>query len=32
VAEAFTGSLVEAVDAFTIVLAVGILSGWRSAL
>lgn len=29
---AFTASLVEAVEAFTIVLAVGTVSGWRSAL
>jgi uncharacterized membrane protein len=29
---AFTGSLVEAVEAFTIVLAVGIVRGWRPAL
>ena len=31
-AAAFTGSLVEAVEAFTIVLAVGTVRGWRSAL
>ena len=31
-AAAFTGSLVEAVEAFTIVLAVGTVSGWRSAI
>jgi uncharacterized membrane protein len=29
---AFTGSLVEAVEAFTIVLAVGTVRGWRSSL
>jgi uncharacterized membrane protein len=31
-AAAFTGSLVEAVEAFTIVYAVGTVRGWRSAL
>lgn len=31
-AAAFSGSLVEAVEAFTIVLAVGTVRGWRSAL
>jgi uncharacterized membrane protein len=31
-AAAFTGSLVEAVEAFTIVLAIGTVRGWRSAL
>ncbi|MFX7549137.1 hypothetical protein ABTJ50_22595, partial [Acinetobacter baumannii] len=32
VSAAFLGSLVEVVEAFTIVLAVGTVSGWRPAL